>query len=370
MTAVLLFSCTLWFTAAVPQWEQARTLFWLDLSFGLVALVLVFFRRRWPFAIAALTNALGTVSVTANGPSALASVSLATRRVTWQILLIGVMSVVPSISIPMLAPNRADDPLWIDFILGFLASVAMLVCGMYVGSRRELLWTLRDRARRAEAEQALRVEQGQLNERARIAREMHDVLGHRISLIAMHAGALAYRTDLTSEQVRATAELLQTKSHEALADLRQVLGVLRDDDARPVRQQPQPTFADLASLILEAEDVGMRIQYDDLVADAAQMPEQVGRTMYRIVQEGLTNVRKHAPGVTALVRVAGSPADGLSIRISNPARSPVPANTAALPSSGLGLIGLTERAMLAGGRLTIRREAGVFELEGWLPWRG
>ncbi len=368
MSVVLLFSGTLWFSSAVPQWEQFRTLFWLDLSFGLVAFVLVFLRRRWPFAIAALTGALGAVSVTANGPAALASVSLATRRVTWQILVIGAMSLVPSVSIPMLAPNRADDPLWIDFVLGFLSSVALLVGGMYIGSRRELLWTLRDRAQRAEAEQALRVEQGQLNERARIAREMHDVLAHRISLIAMHAGALAYRTDLTPEQVRATAELLQTKSHEALADLRQVLGVLRDDGARPASQQPQPTFADLSGLVLEAEDVGMRIQYDDRVVDAAQMPDQVGRTAYRIVQEGLTNVRKHAPGVTALVQVTGSPTDGVSIRISNPARAGS-AKGVPLPRSGLGLVGLAERAMLAGGRLTTRREAGSFELEGWLPWQ-
>ena len=366
--AVLLFSGVLWFSAAEPQWEQARTLFWLDLSFGVSALVLVFFRRRWPFAVAAFTNALGTVSVTANGPAALASVSLATRRVTWQILAIGVMDLVPSVSIPMLAPNRADDPLWIDFVLGALAAVAMLVGGMYIGSRRELLWTLRDRARRAEAEQALRVEQGQLNERARIAREMHDVLAHRISLIAMHAGALAYRTDLTPEQVRATAELLQTKSHEALADLRQVLGVLREDPAHPVSQQPQPTFGDLSALVLEAEDVGMSIQYDDQVIDSARMPDQVGRTTYRIVQEGLTNARKHAPGVTTLVRVTGSPTDGVSIRISNPARATVSATGAPLPGSGLGLVGLAERALLAGGRLTTRREAGSFELEGWLPW--
>ena len=370
MSVVLLFSGTLWFSAATPQWEHARTLFWVDLSFGLIAFVLVFYRRRWPFAVAALTNTLGTVSVTANGPAGLASVSLATRRVTWQILAIGVMDLVPSVSIPMLAPNRADDPLWIDFVLGALTAVAMLVGGMYIGSRRELLWTLRDRAQRAEAEQALRVEQGRLNERARIAREMHDVLAHRISLISMHAGALAYRTDLTPEQVRATAELLQTKSHEALTDLRQVLGVLREDDAPTVRQQPQPTFSDLASLVLEAEGVGMRIQYDDLVVDAAQMPDPVGRTAYRIIQEGLTNVRKHAPGVTTLVRIAGSPADGVSIRISNPARSLTSSTEdSTLPRSGLGLVGLTERAMLAGGRLNTRREAGSFELESWLPWK-
>jgi signal transduction histidine kinase len=366
---VLLFSGALWFSAAVPQWEQARTLFWLDLSFGLVALVLVFFRRRWPFAIAALTNALGTVSVTANGPAALGTVSLATRRVAWQVLAIGLMDLVPSVTIPMLAPNRADDPLWIDFVLGALTALAMLAAGMYIGSRRELLWTLRDRAARAEAEQSLRVEQGRLNERARIAREMHDVLAHRISLIAMHAGALAYRTDLTGEQVRETAELLRLKSHEALADLRQVLGVLRDGTVGDPSERPQPTFADLSSLVLEAEGVGMRIQYDDRVVGAGQMPDPVGRTAYRIVQEGLTNVRKHAPGVTVLVHLDGSPADGLSIRISNPARSLVPVGVGSVPGSGLGLVGLAERAKLAGGRVTTRQEDGSFELEGWLPWR-
>ena len=173
---------------------------------------------------------------------------------------------------------------------------------------------------RAEAEQALRVEQGRLNERARIAREMHDVLAHRISLIAMHAGALAYRTDLTAEETHETAELIQATSHEALTDLRQVLGVLRDDETG-AGERPQPTFGDLAALVLEAEGAGMRIQYDDRVDGASQMPEQVGRTAYRIVQEGLTNVRKHAPGVTVLVQLSGSPTEGVSIRIRNPARS-------------------------------------------------
>ena len=146
----------------------------------------------------------------------------------------------------------------------------MLAWGMYIGSRRELLWTLRDRAERAEAEQELRVEPGTANERARIAREMHDVLAHRISLIAMHAGALAYRTDLTAEEMRETAELIQAKSHEALTDLRQVLGVLRDDDRRPAPSGPQPTFGDLPALVLEARGGRHAVEYDDRVDDAAR----------------------------------------------------------------------------------------------------
>ena len=89
-----------------------------------------------------------------------------------------------------------------------------------------------------------------------------------------------------------------------------MLGVLRGDDPTSLRERPQPTFGDLSALVMEAEESGMRVQYDDRVLDVPQMPEQVGRTTYRIVQEGLTNARKHAPGVTVLVDVGGSPADG------------------------------------------------------------
>ena len=97
------------------------------------------------------------------------------------------------------------------------------------------------------------------------------------------------------------------------------------------------------------------------------MPDQVGRTAYRIVQEGLTNVRKHAPGVTALVQMTGSPTEGVNIRIRNPARTAASRRERA-PGAGLGLVGLGERAKLAGGELTTRLDGGSFELTGWLPW--
>jgi len=260
--------------------------------------------------------------------------------VIWQVVVILALSVVSSATVPLLQPGSTSGPVWIDYILGLLSAIAMIVGGMYIGSRRELLWTLRDRADRAESEQALRVEQGQLNERARIAREMHDVLGHRISLIAMHAGALAYRTDLTAAETQQTAELIQSTSHEALSDLRQVLGVLREGDASGSGERPQPTFGDLPTLVLEAETAGMLIQYDDRVVASAEMPDQVGRTAYRIVQEALTNVRKHAPGVTVVVQVSGSSMDGVSIRIRNPARSHQRFPDASTPGAGLGLVAI------------------------------
>jgi signal transduction histidine kinase len=362
---VLSISAVLWPTTASAQWHQAHWLVWLDLGVGLATLVLSFFRRRWPMTVAVLTTMASFVSMTSNGPSALAAVSLATRRVLWQVVVIGVLAMAGSLAFPLYEPTNDDSPWWINLSFGLAATAALLAWGMYVGSRRALLWTLRERAERAEAEQELRVGRAQATERARIAREMHDVLAHRISLVSMHAGALAYRTDLSPEEVRGTAELIQTQSHEALTDLRQVLGVLRGDQPAGADEPPQPTFADLGALVREAEASGMHVRYDERVHDAPRMPEPVGRATYRIVQEGLTNARKHAPGATVVVDVSGSCEDGVRIRVRNPARS---RHGGTAPGSGLGLVGLRERASLAGGHVRGGRADGVFELDGWLPW--
>ncbi len=165
---------------------------------------------------------------------------------------------------------------------------------MYIGSRRELLATLRERAVTAEAEQAARVAQARTAERGRIAREMHDVLAHRISLVTMHAGALTYREDLTAEEMRATAAVIQESSHQALVELRDVLGILRDDPGDSSPERPQPSAVDVPALLDEARASGMRIETEDLVA-LDGIPETIGRTLYRVVQESLTNARKHAP---------------------------------------------------------------------------
>jgi signal transduction histidine kinase len=342
--------------------RQSHVLLIVDVALGLVSYVAVFFRRRWPVTVALLLSVISAFSGSASGPAVLAAVSVATRRRWREIALVGSVAFAAAMFFNTTQPGPGDDSWWLDLTINAIATAAWVSWGLYIGSRRELVWTLRHRAERAEAEQELRVAQARVNERARIAREMHDVLAHRISQVSMHAGALAFREDLTPEQVHASATVIRDKAHEALTDLRGVLGVLRGADGEPALA-PQPTYADLDELIAEARTGGVNIEMQDRVSAPTEVPEAAGRTLYRIVQEGITNARKHAPGTLLTVELSGSPEDGLDVVMRNPLGF-----GSATPGAGLGLVGLTERAELRGGRLDARREGARFVLHGWIPW--
>ncbi len=329
-----------------------------------MAFVAVLFRRRWPLPVAILTGALSAFSGIAAGPAVLAAVSLAARRRWWQTLVVGLVSIVAGQTVVQVHPVQADEPYWLTLTVNAVFTAGILGWGMYIGSRRELIWTLRNRAERAEAEQELRVAQARSTERARIAREMHDVLAHRISQISLHAGALAYRQDLTAEEMRDHAGGIQAKAHEALTDLRGVLGVLRDAETGDLLDRPQPTYADLPQLVSDARESGDTIDYSDHVSPDEPMPDVAGRTVYRIVQEGITNARKHAPGARLSIEVTVRPRPGSTWPCATRSVSDPPPR----PGSGLGLVGLTERTLLRGGRLEHRREGAVFVLRGWIPW--
>ena len=154
-------------------------------------------------------------------------------------------------------------PVWLDLVINTVVTAAVLGWGLYIGSRRELVWTLQQRAERAEAEQELRAAQARGNERARIAREMHDVLAHRISQISLHAGALGFRTDLDADELRANATVIRDLANDALTDLRGVLGVLRDPETGEPAGAPQPTWADLPALVDQARDAGLNVELSD-----------------------------------------------------------------------------------------------------------
>lgn len=365
-----------WTPVMDAQLDRNPALFWVDLLVGLLAFVLVAFRRRWPFTIAVVTILMAPASSLSAGPAALATVSLATRRRWWQVITVGALNVVFSLVYYAVQPSDTADPWWVNLAVTVAVVMAITAWGMFIGSRRELIWTLRQRAETAEAERDLRASQARSNERARIAREMHDVLAHRISQISMHAGALTYREDLSADEMRTSVAVIQTKAHEALTDLREVLGVLRDAEgaggaaAGPLTG-PQPTYCDLQALVADARAAGATIEYDDALTAGEDLPDVVGRTVYRIVQEGITNAGKHAPAATLRIRVSGSPDDGVEVVLRN-ALGFGPTHT---PGAGLGLVGLTERAELRGGILTHgiehARDAGGpdrFVLRAWLPW--
>lgn len=357
-TIALAISAVVWVSTVEGQGE---ILFVADLALGAVALGLSFLRRRWPMAIALITTVLGILSASAAGPATLAAVSVATRRRWLEIVPLSAISLGCSLIFPAVH-NVDGEPLLVTLGFNLLAIVATMAWGMYIGSRRELLWSLRQRAERAEAEQELRAAQSRSTERERIAREMHDVLAHRISQISMHAGALAFRDDLDADQLREGAGAIQAKANEALTDLRGVLGVLRDEDGA-LMNAPQPTYDDVPTLLAEARESGMSVTLDDRLPVGAAVPEAAGRTIYRVVQEGMTNARKHAPGSALALELSGSPEAGIDVVL----RNPLGFGTA-VPGSGLGLVGLAERAELRGGRLEHGRDGNAFVLRCWIPW--
>jgi signal transduction histidine kinase len=266
---------------------------------------------------------------------------------------------------------------WWHAALSVLVFSTVAAWGLFIRARRQLARSVRGQQRRAEHDQ---LAQARRQERLRIAREMHDVLAHRISLVNLHAGALELRPDRPAGEIARAAGVIRDSAHEALEELRAVIGVLRadpadddwadDDRADDAPRRPQPTLADLPELAAEARRAGTRVELDCRVTDAAAVPVVVGRGAYRIVQEGLTNARKHAHGAAVSVTVHGRRGDGLTVDIRNPCPR-APAGTAAIPGAGSGIVGLAERAGLAGGRLEHgRTAAGDFQLKAWLPWAG
>ncbi|MDT0300723.1 sensor histidine kinase [Streptomonospora wellingtoniae] len=280
---------------------------------------------------------------------------------------------------------------------------AMVGWGALVRANRALVMSLRERARRAEAEQGRRVAEARMAERTRIAREMHDVLAHRLSLLATYAGALEYRPDSPPERLAQAAGVVRTGVHQALEELREVILVLRDEDAAEEAARVagrSPTLGDVPALVEESRAAGMRVQVRDEAADAENLPAAVGRTAYRVVQEGLTNARKHAPGRPVEVEVSGRPGEGLAVTVTNPVgeaggtgraagaadaggvpderlsggdggstpAEPQAAGSAAAYGSGTGLVGLTERVHLAGGVLDQGLHGDRFRLHARLPW--
>jgi signal transduction histidine kinase len=338
----------------------------VDISCGALACLSLWWRRRWALGVALTGLLLGTFSSSATPAGLLALFSLAVHRPVRSSLLVAALWI-PSLLL-YAAYSPTTDPLTVFLQVTPLA-LGVTAWGMFIRARRQLLLTLRERALRAEADQRLHEDQARMAERTRIAREMHDVLAHRISLLALHAGGLEVRPDLPPEKVRETAELLRSTARQALEELRGVIGVLREEPGQEsTTPTPQPTLSDIGRLVDEARRAGAKIDFEMRVEHLDAAPGSLGRDAYRIVQEALTNIRKHASETTARVRVTGAPGDGLHISVRN--RQPVhPQRGPALPGSGAGLLGLLERVALAGGTLVHGPDgSGDFVVDAELKW--
>jgi signal transduction histidine kinase len=335
----------------------------VDAICGAALCLALWWRRRWPAGLGLASLPILAASSSAGLAGLIILFTIAAYR-RWQLALI-----VAVLQLALLPVGRAvhtqGNSLLAYYFVGTLCTTVAVAWGMLVRGHRQAQG---ERLRHTRAEQQLRVEQARYAERTRIAREMHDVLAHRISLLSLHAGALEFRPDAPSEEVARAAAVIRASAHQALEDLRAVIGLLRDgsDDEPP--QPPQPTLVALPGLLEESRAAGMHLDADVRVADLAAVPDSVGRHALRIVQEALTNAHKHGASAAVDLRVEGAPGDGLTIEV----RNPVPVLAAAatgIPGSGTGLVGLAERATLSGGRLEHGLDGnGDFRLRAWLPW--
>ena len=337
----------------------------VDVACGTLACLALWRRRRWALGVAIACLLLGTISISATPAGLIALFSLAVHRPVRQTLL-AVALWTPSILVFAAYSPTTDVASVVVRVIPLV--LAVTAWGMFLRARRQLLFTLRERAVRAEADQQLHEDGARRAERTRIAREMHDVLAHRISLLALHAGALEVRPDLPPEKIRETAELLRATARQALEELRSVIGLLRDPGEDPTPPVPLPTLSDIGRLVDETRLAGAKIDFEMRVDHADTVPNALGRDAYRIVQEALTNIGKHASGTASQVQVTGAHGAGLHVTIRN--RKPLHAGVGpALPGAGAGLLGLQERVDLAGGTLVHGPDSsGDFVVDAELTW--
>lgn len=335
-------------------------LYLLTIVVGTAGMFALWWRRRAPVTV----TAVGLVAYVVTASPVVLGIGLFTLAVRRRDRVLAAVTLVSVVTVAVVAVADNAALSWVEgIVLGSFGPGFCVAAGSYVGARRDLIVSLRERAARAEAERELRGEQAKLEERARIAREMHDVLAHKVSLIALHAGGLEVTADPSPARVRATSQLIGTTAREAMDDLREVLGVLRAGGAGDGTDlAPQPGVADIARVVEASRAAGVRTE---LTLQATGMPDTVARTAYRIVRESLTNVHKHARGAATSVAIAGDEGQGVTVEVVNQR----PVSTASLlPGAGAGLLGLRERVALLGGTLDYGPAEGGWRVAAWIPW--
>ncbi len=336
-------------------WEQHSTAIAVaDVALGGVACAALWFRRAHPLGVALLAVTLSAVSALAAMATLPAVFNAAIRLPLRTLAGIVSLAVAATAVLPLLYPQvDGRDYSW-QVVVGVLLTAVALGWGLFVRAQRQLLRELRarseDRAREAE--------------RRRIAREMHDVLAHRLSILSVHAGALENAGDVLPPEYAETAGVIRASARTALDELRQVIGLLREPERPAAPEPPQPTLAQIPALVAESRAAGLSVHYREEVL--MPIPDSVGRTAFRAVQEGLTNARKHGGGI---VDVTLNAAGGPPLVLELVSHGSAARGGDRLPGTGTGLVGLAERVELAGGEFVSGPDGhGNFVLRAELPW--
>ncbi|GGX81769.1 sensor histidine kinase [Streptomyces fructofermentans] len=327
-------------------------------ALGVAGSALLLWRRRWPVAVAVILIVASTlVSLIPAALVALFTVaSLCSARTTAAVTVLALLPLplYLAVTVPVSALALATT------VTGGVLVAAAVIWGLFLRG-------LHERSEHSRTQALWRAEQIRQRERESLAREMHDVLAHRLSLLSVHAGALEVNQQVTPQQVSEAMGVIRSSAHQAMEDLQQVLGVLRTP-LQPQEQSPeppQPALADLPRLLADSRRTGMHIDLDQDLARPATVPATTARTAYRIVQEALTNAHKHAPAQPVRILLRGAPGTGLTVEITNPLPAP---GRPGLPGSGSGLTGLKERTVLVGGTLTAGRQGQSHHVRADLPW--
>ncbi|GIE33744.1 two-component sensor histidine kinase [Actinoplanes italicus] len=350
--------------STVGRWSDTPIgpLLALDVTAGVLAWLLTPLMLWRPVAATAVLTVLAALSPAVTPPATMGALQVARHRPRRVAIAVSAGGVVAhAVQGAWRSNGGMSYGWWLALVV--IAYGALLGWGSWAQAREALVRSLEERARRAEAEQGRRVAEARMSERRRIAREMHDVLAHRLSLLATFAGAMEFRPDAPPEQLSKAAGVVRGGVHQALEELREVISLLRDDDPDGDGVHPQPVLADVPRLVDESRDAGAEVLLHEDVDDPLQAPPAVARTAYRVIQEGLTNARKHAAGQPVTVTLSGGPGTGLAVEVRNPLAAP-----GTLPSGGAGLVGLTERVSLAGGELDHQESGGEFRLHASIPW--
>ncbi|GAA2336190.1 histidine kinase [Saccharopolyspora halophila] len=318
-------------------------------------------RRRFPFPVAVIAALVGIpTGRSALGVTEIALYTVASRRgpraVTWVAAGVQVTALLLTIAPP--EALHASPGFGTSILL--LAIGVPLLLGLWVFGRVSALADYRERAEQAERERELLAERAVTEERREIAREMHDVVAHRIGIVSRHAEALA--ANASDERSGELAETIRDTSVTAMSELHDMLRALRDDpEDEPAAA---PALAGIPDLVDDAVRAGGNVRLD-MPEPVPEVAPVVGRAAYRVVQESLTNAAKHAPHAAVRVEVTED-ADGLVVTVTN-RRSPR-AHAVALPSSGFGLVGMRERVATADGKLRAEHtDDGGYRVRAVLP---